>query len=936
MIFFFLWNKQTSTNVKSTFLYVKLDNLKQNNRLQETKTHFLHMYNHKLFFLILFFSISILNCYGQKSRIKLLEKFKNIQSYLPSDKLFLQTDKNLYCPGDTIYFQTYIENRFTQSFETSSLSSWVLLLNQEGETIDSARFRIDYSMAPGWLAIPKESVPGWYRLKAFTSQMQNFSPEFAFSSWIRIDELLKENLVFNSRFNRKHYHSKDTVELSIELKNQDGEPVKNTSFSYSIIENNKTKSTYRAKTTRKGISLIRIFLPDSLANKNVNLNIALEKGLGEFRVEIPVIEQNPDIRFLPEGGTFIPGYKQRIAFNGVKPSGEQLFLKGTVSDNTGNFIDSIESDILGPGIIEFTPEAGREYYAEFTDYPGQKWPLPKFAGLVPCIRVTRSSKGFAVDISGGDKNEQYFLALSKNHNPVAFVPFTINSRKRIVFNTDSLPPGMAKVILFNQRLRPLAERAFFIPQKEASRLNISTVGNYTQPNQHVTLGIEIKNGDKKNNSGVFSIAVVDSATALSRQISLLGIKDCFFFDNTFYKELPLHIKQKGILNLPAEELDLLFLTYSWSKFNSEIPGKQEKEKPVNYEQYKIEITQTHSSRKRKKINSNKEPLLALSIDEPAILGLYRKKDNSYLLSIDSIPSFTNKIMIVPNFALKNKINAASLNPIINKYYFESLKNQKENKAIFNQAPQDISKELVFNLDSFRVIKEIGVYAKREPAKKFANEYEKRYQGVSTRTLTGVRIESAMTLEDILRRLNPRTLNLSRKTIHFRPTTSFTAESPPALFVLDGTPIETNYSSLMSINPSHIHSVTVLLGVSGFFIYGEDAKGGVVFIETKLNHIGDEYELPAKAGIYRGDLRKVIELFRGSKEFYNPPKIAIQNNPELWIRPTLYWNPEVFYDGKNPVKIQYYNHRKKGAIFIVVNGVTEKGEPVAGIHKYKIK
>lgn len=867
---------------------------------------------------------------------EILRVNKQARNHLPSDKLFLHTDKNLYSPGDSIYFQTYIEDRFTQGFETSSLTTWTILLNSEGETIDSARFRIDYSMAPGWLAVPKECVPGWYRLKSFTSKMQNYNPEFAFSSWIRIDELLKENLVFNYRFNKKYYHSKDTVELSIELKTQDGKPIKNTSFSYSTLEKNKTKSTYRAKTTRKGISLIRVFLPDSLENKNVSVDIALEKGLGEFHVDIPVLEQNPDIRFLPEGGTFVAGYPQRVAFNGVKPSGEQLLLKGTVSDDMGNFIDSLESGFLGPGVLEFTPEAGRKYYAEFTDYPGSKWSLPKVTETDPCLRVTHGDKGIIVDISGGDKNEQYFLALSKNNNLVAFAPFTINNQKRIVFNTDSLPPGMTKVILFNAELRPLAERAFFIPQKEASRFSISTMGNYAKPGQQVILGLEIKNGNEKNNSGIFSIAVVDSATALSPQINLLGIKDCFFFEEGFYERLPFHIKQKGLSNLTDEELDLLFLTYGWTKFNSEFTGKHKAENPIDYEQYKIEISDIHSSRKRKKINNRKEPLLALSIDEPAILGLSRKKDNSYLLSIDSIPLFANEIMIVPNFALKNKIHAASLKPVINKDYFESFKNLKENKVVFSQAPQDITKELVFNLDSFRILKEIGVYAKRELAKKFTNEYEERYQGASTRTLGQGTIKNAMTLEDLLRRLNPRTLNTAGKTIHFRPTTSISGDPPPALFVLDGVPQETSYKNLLGLTPNYIHSVTALKGVSGFYIYGEEAVGGVVFIETKYNNIGDKYELPPNAKIYRGDLRKVIKLFRGSKEFYNPPKIEIQNNPELWIRPTLYWNPEVFYDGKTPVKIQYYNHKKKGTIFIIVNGVTEEGEPVSGIHKYQIK
>jgi len=61
-----------------------------------------------------------------------------------------------------------------------------------------------------------------------------------------------------------------------------------------------------------------------------------------------------------------------------------------------------------------------------------------------------------------------------------------------------------------------------------------------------------------------------------------------------------------------------------------------------------------------------------------------------------------------------------------------------------------------------------------------------------------------------------------------------------------------------------------------------------------------------------------------------------NNPHYWLRPTLYWNPEIFYDGINPVQLKYYNHQKKGTVYIILNGVSKYGVPISGTHKYKIK
>ena len=886
-----------------------------------------------LFILLLLSIIPFFNCNAQNAPEALSQILDNTKLKLPTDKLFLHTDRNLYRPGDTIYFQSYFENRLTQKFKTSSLSLWVLLLDSENNKIDSARFRIDYSMAPGWLAIPKDCLPGWYRIKAFTSRMQNFDPQLAFSMWIRIDELIKESATFDYFFNRKEYGAKDTVELSLELSDPSGESLKNTSFSYSTIIGDEVVSTYRSKTTRRGKSLLRIYLPDSLSSKKVSIDISLEKGFGELRIDVPRHSENPQIKFLPEGGTFISGYPQKVAFNAVSQSGKQLYISGVVKDDSGNFIDSLKSGSMGPGCFYITPEKGKRYYAEFSKYPKQQWPLPETSENVPAIQLKKNENYVVVDISGGDIKEQYYLALTKNYNLTALTPFRINRQKRVKYNTDSLPPGMARVTLFNHKLNPIAERTFFISPKDSSGFKISTEFDYYLPEQQTVLDVEITKGIDGKSPGLFSIAVIDSATALSSRLNLRCIKDVFFFDDAFYKRLPQQIKRVGLSNLSAEELDLLFLTYGWTRFNWSGEIDKKKEKLFNYDRYKIDITKKMSARRRKKIGKTTDPFFMISLDEQSLIGITKKNNSSYFLEVDSISPLTKSVMLVPNFSIKRMIISASIKPEINSNYFDSFKSLQEKPVLNKKLPSDTISNQILNFDSDKLIKDVSVFARRKPAKKFANEYAERYQGWSTKTIDNrLIIETAMTLEDLLRRLNPYKLNTIDKTIQLRVFYN----GAPALFVLDGEPQGTSYEWLVHLDPNYIHSITALKGVSGFFIYGEEALGGVIFIETKLNHIGDKYELFDEPKNYSGDLRKVINIFRAEREYYNPPKEVVQDNPEYWIRPTLYWNHEVFYDGDNPVKIQYYNHKKKGTVFVIVNGVTSDGVPVSGVYKYKIK
>jgi hypothetical protein len=80
----------------------------------------------------------------------------------------------------------------------------------------------------------------------------------------------------------------------------------------------------------------------------------------------------------------------------------------------------------------------------------------------------------------------------------------------------------------------------------------------------------------------------------------------------------------------------------------------------------------------------------------------------------------------------------------------------------------------------------------------------------------------------------------------------------------------------------------------------------------------------------------MNLFRPNIEFYIPEVKNISDEPQNFVRPTLFWNPELVFDGANPLTIKYPNHLKKGTVLIKVNGVTEDSRPFSGEYRYKIR
>ena len=142
----------------------------------------------KLLLLLLLFVISV-SSFSQNLTEEMTGILNQIGKNIPADKLFLHLDRNLYHTGDTIRFKAYVRDSRTGVFETESSALYTLLLNSDHVTIDSARFRIAYSTASGWLKIPNSIPPGNYSILAFTSNDMNYSPEYAFTAPIKIDNL---------------------------------------------------------------------------------------------------------------------------------------------------------------------------------------------------------------------------------------------------------------------------------------------------------------------------------------------------------------------------------------------------------------------------------------------------------------------------------------------------------------------------------------------------------------------------------------------------------------------------------------------------------------------------------------------------------------------------------------------------------------------------
>jgi len=836
-----------------------------------------------LYFLVLIpFSV---NSFSQNLTEKLSGVLYQTGKDVPSDQLFLHLDRNLYHPGDTIRFQAYIRDSRTGVFGTESSSLYALIINSDHVTIDSARFRIIYPAVPGWLAIPEKIPPGDYSVLSFTSSDINFSPKYAFSTPVKID-----NLIPSGNVSKKKAEGKDTT-----------------------------------------------------------------------RYQVPLQEPSVDLRFLPEGGTFIYGIKQRVAFNAVTSTGSVVEVSGAITNQKGAKICDFRSSSYGPGVAEFTPQKGDSYFASISGdrFSEMKWPLPAAENSGIALRVNNIGDGMIDIILRGRKIEgrAFFLTVSMNNVLVFSEDVKVDSLYRKRIQTDKLPSGTAFISLYDNELNPVAERLIFLNDYKKMNVKAEASAPFFFKGDETELTITTADETGNSTSSIVSVAVIDSAFGYCNTIAPAEIESVYLYDREFYENLPRRIKYRGLKSIDCKSMDLLLMTYGWRKFvPKEVTVTPDKEL-VNYDYLKI--TNPGPVKKgRSEINLISDA----GID---VISLPVDSKREAVLFYDSLDFNVRQVMILPEITPAKNVNPVRI------VFPENMDYTNRAKLLANfpvsiipDLPYTAVRQPDIKLDGYIMIEPVTIKAPVQPVKPkvYVDRHAKMYQSTGATTWYKKDFGPAYTLEDILYRYNPYRLittsmirGVKPKQIFLRNTAAYlnggtfsvnaegkeeftpSQRNQAALIVLDNNLIGDSYETISEMPASEIASVTFLRGVQGVPMYGAKANGGVVFITTKIGSGYTSEELDKMDEVKRNDDQlQQIRLFRTETEFYIPAKEEAATDPKFQFRPTILWQDLVFIDESGKVKIRYPNNLVKGTALVFVNGISFTNLIGSGRFSYEIK
>jgi hypothetical protein len=341
------------------------------------------------------------------------------------------------------------------------------------------------------------------------------------------------------------------------------------------------------------------------------------------------------LTFFPEGGNFVTGLLNRVAFKYTDKNGMPLPVEATIKNSKNEIITSFKSIHDGMGTFEIVPVKNESYYVTVKDF-ADKYLLPEQTenGIAFNVTDLPGRKSFKILIGGNNDifKPAYMIGQIQNH--VIFKQLLQSDKKEITgfIKTQDFYSGILHLTIFNKDDIPLAERITFIDNKEYvldAELKLDTFNVDNRKRNHFTIVL------KDTVIGNFSVSVTD-ADYESVDNRPENIYSCFLLNSDI----------RGYVNDPAfyfrsntdslkDLLELVMMTNGWSRFKWTDVAQNKRSQIVYKDLGYIKLAGKINIADTKKPLANKEMIMFLSsFDSSKII-----KGTSRLFHTDSLGHF---------------------------------------------------------------------------------------------------------------------------------------------------------------------------------------------------------------------------------------------------------------------------------------------------------
>jgi TonB-dependent SusC/RagA subfamily outer membrane receptor len=501
----------------------------------------------------------------------LTEKTRFYTDKLPSEKLYLQTDKTFFKPGEDIWFSAYLVNGTDHTAQAASHVVYVELINPRGNVEKTLTLLAQKNHLHGDFHLDESAPGGIYKLRAYTQWMKNAGEEAFFQKEIQVQKVLTPRLLLKLEFERKAYGAGAQVVADLEMKDLKNNPLNNQTVRYYVLLAGNPYLQANAMTDASGKASIRFSLPADLQTTDGLLNITTEHDGNPESIarSIPIVLNEIALQFFPEGGNLVAHVPGRVAFKATNEFGKPADIEGYITDKSGIPVSQFKSFHHGMGAFAFTPLPDQTYQVHLTKpATTQIYALPEVV-----------AKGYTLRVDSVEKQRMqvsFHSPVSKTVYVVAQVRGNIYFTKEIQARTGlnnfeiplhDFPIGVAQVTLFDYNQIPRCERLAFVNAHRKMHIAVTTDKKQYAPREKVELTVRTTDEDSLPVPAQLSLSVADD-----RLLSFADDKQ----DNIL-SYLLMSSDLKGVIDEPSfyfkpnepkapQALDYVLLTHGWRRF----------------------------------------------------------------------------------------------------------------------------------------------------------------------------------------------------------------------------------------------------------------------------------------------------------------------------------------------------------------------------------
>lgn len=625
-----------------------------------------------------------------------------------------------------------------------------------------------------------------------------------------------------------------------------------------------------------------------------------------------LMDSKQPLRFYPEGGALVRDVKNKIIAIGTP--GEKV----SITDSNDQQVSSVVLDQFGLRAFHLTP-TGNETYKGVSG--NNQVALPNVSSIPVSMIVTPTSADDPLEIAlskseTGGADDKFYLTIVGQRNVYYSETISFEDKRDVLIAVpyERLMPGLSLVTLFSAEGTELLKRIIFVRDRSGVALSVDTDKKIFSPREKVHVSIQLRNDRGEPVAGSISVAVQDSTLLPSRNDEMISQK-------LTVADLPYAaLTHPGVGDMDDHTLNDFLITQDWCRFLwKDVMDEKTFNRYPAFSFVRIAGKAIHPEGK------------AFG-DSTRITFFLHQNANTYQTYVDSAGNFNFPLAVdFENTDVYYRVETKKIRqkgivikPQENYNHAFTFPGAKETAQ---PSPLGLFTANRFLIDNaYKPALDLKNYARRSK--------ENLDNSLSEYFVADIKIKLAdyvllptmeETFREIVTSVTHRTVD--RKSIirvHLPDEKRWGSENP--LFVIDGV-ITDDIDYLMSLNPADVTVIKVINTRKNISALGAIGENGVLIVETKIPN--NARNVPRAANtFYAIGISRPLPFMNVTEEIFRP-RVPV-------VRSCVYWNPELKTDAAGKATFSFYTPDNTGKFRIVMNGITEKGEPVSAVKTITVK